>query len=235
MAIEKVILSMQEQLLDLNDRVEKLSKKVNELEKKQQTNNTEKSTNNSSTRKTKIKGKLSKDVLIEYLKNILKDEIPSNNIRKGTQKEKASVLISKGDKKIRILLRSSGYYGEADTSNRMRFTGFTTLPEKLIIDGDGHISDDNVHMSYDFYIFAVSLTKDSSKPLVEFFVFNQQQFKDFLLQKSYSGRDDNRIYYFYLGQTQQGKYIDDRERDKELSVDEEHNNWNNVIEMYRKL
>lgn len=233
--LERIILDLESRILKLNDQVENLSQKVDQLEKAQVV--TKEKLSKPIGRKTKIKGKISKNTLVECIKKALAGKIPADAIRKGTRNEKASVIISKENgKQIRILLRGSGYYGKEDTSSRMNYTGFSTLPEHNVINGDGHIEDTDVQMSYDFYIFGVSHGDDPQNPQVEFFIFDQQQFKNFLQQKSYSGPDDKRVYYFYFGETNQGKYkyIDDRERDKELPVDEEHNNWSSIVKKYEE-
>ena len=43
------------------------------------------------------------------------------------------------------------------------------------------------------------------------------------------------MYYFYFGETVNHHYIDDRERDKEINLDHEHNDWDKVVKAYEKL
>lgn len=221
MAIERVILELQEKVLNLTDEVDRLNRRVAKLEAGQTATPSEKTSGT-----VKIKGRITKKILIDCVQAALDGQIPTTAVRKGTRKEGSGLIITKGDHQINITLRGSGYYGEEDVSNRMQYTGFSTLAKKAIMDDDGQ-------MQADFFVFGVSLSEDPTHPRVEFFVFDQEQFKRLLAEKTPSGAEQ--MYYFYFGQAKDGHYLDDRERNKTVLVDQEHNNWASLINMYQQL
>ena len=74
---------------------------------------------------------------------------------------------------------------------------------------------------------------DAENPEIDFFIFDQDEFNKLLDEKTPSGK--NKMYYFYFGETVNHHYIDDRERDKEINLDHEHNDWDKVVKAYEKL
>lgn len=225
MDLEKIILELQSRVLYLSEKVDQLSSRVDELAADEVPADPTSNTQSASTRKTKIKGKISKNELVASVKAALAGQIPANNIRKGTRREGSGIIISNGDRQLKLCLRGSGYYGKEDVSERMEYTGFSTINEATIMDEDGR-------MNYDFFVFGINHSDDPDQPHVEFFVFDQAQFKHLLEQKKANGA--NRVYYFYFGETTDGHYIDDRERDKTVLVDDEHGNWDAVVRQYNK-
>lgn len=222
-SLERIIIDLQEKVLDLTDKVETLTKEVNSLKEE---NNTYPISAKGTNTTSKIKGSISKDKLIASIKKDLSNQINADDIVKGTRRDGSGIIIKKGSNTIKICLRGSGYYGKKDVSSRMMYTGFSTLTK-------GTIENDNGQMNYDFYVFGVNRSDDSNNPMVEFFVFDQNQFKNLLEKKIPSGK--NQSYYFYFGETTDGQYIDDRERDKVVSIDNEHNNWTKLIKKYEEL
>lgn len=221
MAIERVILDLQEKVLKLSAQVDQLNHRVTELEQQSSRTKGAHSMKKTNDNKYQIQGKITKKLLIEGVQEALTNHIPAANIRKGTQAEGSGLIITNGDRQITVALRGSGYY---ERSGRMKYTGFSTLTKDAIMDHDGK-------MRYDFYVFGVSLSDDPEVPHIEFFIFNQQQFRQLLAQKKPGGA--SQMYYFYFGETADGHFIDDRERDTTVSVDEEHDSWANLIQQYQ--
>lgn len=221
LAFEKVILDLQEKVLSLEEIVNHLNQRVSELE--QQVNEENVELKKDSTHKSKINGTAKKVDIISSIQDILSSRLPNEVIRKASREEGSGVIIANGERQLKICLRGSGYYGKDDVSKRMKYTGFSSLTKDTIEDRNGQ-------MKYDFFIFAVSRSDDPNKPKFDFFIFNQEQFKKLLSQKKPSGKSS--MYYFYFGETTSGHYIDDRERTKNLLVDDEYNNWNGVVEYF---
>ena len=176
MDLEKIILELQSRVLYLSEKVDQLSSRVDELAADEVPADPTSNTQSASTRKTKIKGKISKNELVAGVKAALAGQIPANNIRKGTRREGSGIIISNGDRQLKLCLRGSGYYGKEDVSERMEYTGFSTINEATIMDEDGR-------MNYDFFVFGINHSDDPDQPHVEFFVFDQAQFKHLLEQK----------------------------------------------------
>ena len=153
-------------------------------------------------------------------------KIPSEDILKGSRKEGSGIVITKGDQKLKLSLRGSGFYGREDVNPRMLYTGFSTISKKAIV-------DDNGQFIYNFFVFAVNHSEDAENPEIDFFIFDQDEFNKLLDEKTPSGK--NKMYYFYFGETVNHHYIDDRERDKEINLDHEHNDWDKVVKAYEKL
>lgn len=223
--LEKLILELQSRVLYLSEKVDRLNSRIDELEAVEEATGTA-NAQSTSVRKTKIKGKISKNELVNGVKDALAGQIPANNIRKGTRREGSGLIITNGERQIKLCLRGSGYYGKDDVSERMQYTGFSTINEDTIMDENGQ-------MNYDFFVFGINHSDEPDQPHIEFFVFDQAQFKELLKQKKANGA--NRVYYFYFGETTDGHYIDDRERDKTVLVDAEHANWDKVVRQYNEL
>ncbi|MGN1280055.1 MAG: hypothetical protein ACI4T4_05135 [Limosilactobacillus sp.] len=226
MDLEKLILELQSRVLYLGEKVDRLNSRIDELEAAEEEASAAGSNQATAARKTKIKGKISKNELVDGVKKALAGQIPANHIRKGTRREGSGLIISSGEHQIKICLRGSGYYGKEDVSERMQYTGFSTINEATIMDEDGR-------MNYDFFVFGINHSDEPGQPHLEFFVFDQKQFKNLLEEKKANGA--NRVYYFYFGETTDGHYIDDRERDKTVLVDDEHADWDALVQQYKEI
>lgn len=217
MSMERILIELQERVLTLTDRVDELTTEVNQLKEAQGNEQTKKNM------APKIRGSLSKDIFITAIKQTLASVIPATAISKGSRAEGSGIVITKGTKKIKMCLRASGYYGKEDVSSRMLYTGFSTLSKSAIEDSGGQLK-------YDFYIFAINTSDNPANPKIVFFIFDQKQFQKLLAQKTPSGKRS--MYYFYFGETVNGHFIDDREKDREVLIDKEHDNWDPVIKYY---
>lgn len=225
MGLDRIILDLQDKVLKLSDEVADLRQEVEKLKTAPMPTATtpvkaDKATN------SKIRGSLNKKDLVTAVRRNLADKIPVKDILKGTRKEGSGIVIAKGDRKLKLSLRGSGFYGKDDVSPRMQYTGFSTISKKTIYDVDGQFA-------YDFFVFAVNHSDDPDQPAIDFFVFDQPSFQRLLDAKTPSGK--NAMYYFYFGQTVDGHYIDDRERDTELILDADHDAWDRVVAAYDKL
>ena len=223
MDLERIIINLQDKVLTLSDEVDDLKKEVQQL-KENKTTSSAKSTLRSNT--SKIKGSISKNQLVDAVRNSLSGKIPSEDILKGSRKEGSGIVITKGEQKLKLSLRGSGFNGREDVNPRMLYTGFSTISKKAIV-------DDNGQFIYNFFVFAVNHSEDAENPEIDFFIFDQDEFNKLLDEKTPSGK--NKMYYFYFGETVNHHYIDDRERDKEINLDHEHNDWDKVVKAYEKL
>lgn len=225
MGLDRIILDLQDKVLKLSDEVETLQREVAEL-KNVKPMHTSTAVKPEKTINSKIRGSISKNELVGAVRRNLADKIPAEDILKGSRKEGSGIVITNGAGKLKISLRGSGFYGKDDVSSRMMYTGFSTISKKTIY-------DDNGQFAYDFFVFAVNHSDDAEQPDIDFFVFDQDEFKHLLDAKSPSGK--NEMYYFYFGKTVDGHYIDDRERNQELILDVDHDAWDKVVAAYDKL
>ncbi|WP_283582989.1 hypothetical protein [Limosilactobacillus difficilis] len=225
-SVERILLDLQERVLALTDRVDDLSRQVDQLKaaaQKQAENQPEE--RKTTQRSPKIKGSLSKDQVVAAVKAALASKIPAQNIRKGKRSDGSGIVISKGSHKIKLCLRASGYYGQADVSSRMLYTGFSTLSKKAI--------ESAGQLNYNFFVFAINTSDVPHQAKIEFFIFDQKEFKRLLQEKTPSGR--NAMYYFYFGKTVDGHFIDDREKNRKVVIDRAHGNWDQLIQYYQQL
>lgn len=221
MNLEEVIIELQSRVMKLSDKVDTLEKEVYEFKNNPVT--PIKSDIGSSQRKTKIIGKSTKPLLIKGIVEALAGAIPVTNIRKGSRNEGSGLILSKDKKQLKLCLRGSGHYKQSDVSDRMLYTGFSTLRSNAIF-------DKNENLFYDFFVFGINTGEDEDINDFEFFIFTKDQFRNLLDQKP---KGDN--YYFYFGETTDQHYIDDREKGKTILIDNEHNNWQSIIDAYESL
>ena len=199
MNYEKIILEMLSRIKDLEEKVDMLQDYMNAQENNEDDENEELDSENLTQKKKESGRKLSRQEIMRILK-----EQYGFNVRKGNRSEGSGIVATRNGKSYNIKVSYSRSYFDY-VNEEVICSGWHTLFEK-------EINNPN----FTFFIFVVV----DAEQKFHYFIFRRE---DIIKKFNYKVFDVNNKLHFYFRVTKDGKPLESRETEKDMSA--YYNNW----------